>query len=112
MPKSELFRTLGKLTTERRNPRTLKIDSQDIGGILRLINREDRDVPAAVAREIPAIARAVRQIVASFREGGRLIYVGAGTSGRLGILDATECPPTFGTEPRMVQGIIAGGRKA
>src|SRR5689334_11903784 len=112
MPKSDLFKTLGKLTSERRNPRTMKIDSRDIGGILQLINREDRSVPGAVAREIPAITRAVRLIVASFRDGGRLIYVGAGTSGRLGILDATECPPTFGTEPSMVQGLIAGGRKA
>src|SRR5262249_51584571 len=73
------------------------------------IAAEDRTVPEAVARELPHVARAVELVVASFRKGGRLIYVGAGTSGRLGVLDASECPPTFGSDPAMVQGVIAGG---
>src|SRR5262245_66532039 len=76
------------------------------------IDREDRRAAAAVARVAPAIARAVERIVASFRAGGRLFFVGAGTSGRLGVLEAAECPPTFGTPPRLVQAIIAGGRRA
>ena len=80
--------------------------------ILRIINREDAGVSAAVAREIPAIARAVDAIASALRRGGRLFYVGAGTSGRLGVLDASECPPTFHVPPRLVQGIIAGGRGA
>lgn len=78
--------------------------------MLRLINREDHKVAPAVAQVIPDIARAVDLVVKSFRSGGRLIYAGAGTSGRLGVLDAAECPPTFGVSPRMVQGVIAGGR--
>jgi N-acetylmuramic acid 6-phosphate etherase len=80
--------------------------------IVLLMSREDEKVPAAVAREIPAIARAVDAIVPRMQTGGRLIYVGAGTSGRLGVLDASECPPTFGTSPQLVRGLIAGGRKA
>src|SRR4249920_552887 len=91
--------------TEQRNPRTLDLDTLDVSGILERIAAEDRGVPAAVARELPWIARAVELVVASFREGGRLIYVGAGTSGRLGVLDASECPPTFGSDPDQVQGI-------
>ncbi len=79
---------------------------------MRLMSHEDQKVPAAVAREIGAIARAVDAIVARMQRGGRLIYVGAGTSGRLGVLDASECPPTFGTSPQLVRGLIAGGRKA
>jgi len=80
--------------------------------IVRLMNREDRKVAIAVGREIPAIARAVDAIVGGIRKGGRLFYVGAGSSGRMGVLDAAECPPTFGTSPRMVQALIAGGRRA
>ncbi len=80
--------------------------------IVRLMNREDRKVAAAVAREVPAIARAVDAIVDSIRLGGRLIYVGAGSSGRMAVLDAAECPPTFGTSPKLVQALIAGGRAA
>jgi N-acetylmuramic acid 6-phosphate etherase len=80
--------------------------------IVRLMNREDRKVAAAVGREIPAIARAVDAIVSGIRKGGRLIYVGAGSSGRMGVLDAAECPPTFGTSPKQVQALIAGGRRA
>jgi len=80
--------------------------------ILQLMNREDRKVAMSVGRVIPAIARAVDAIVPALRSGGRLIYVGAGTSGRLGVLDAAECPPTFGVSPKLVQGLIAGGRRA
>ena len=80
--------------------------------MLRVINAEDHTVADAVEREIPAIARAVDAIVAAFKNGGRLFYIGAGTSGRLGVLDASECPPTFGVPPEMVQGIIAGGEAA
>ncbi len=80
--------------------------------IVRLMNREDRKVAVAVGRELAAIARAVDAIVGAIRKGGRLIYVGAGTSGRMGVLDAAECPPTFGTSPKLVQALIAGGRRA
>jgi len=98
-----------RLATEQRNPRTMDLDTLDVSGILDRISAEDRTVPEAVARELPHVARAVELVVASFREGGRLVYVGAGTSGRLGVLDASECPPTFGSNPEMVQGVIAGG---
>jgi N-acetylmuramic acid 6-phosphate etherase len=80
--------------------------------IVRLMNREDRKVAAEVGRELPAIARAVDAIVGGIRKGGRLIYVGAGSSGRMGVLDAAECPPTFGTSPKLVEALIAGGRRA
>jgi N-acetylmuramic acid 6-phosphate etherase len=80
--------------------------------IVRLMNREDRKVAIAVRRELPAIARAVDAIVSGIRKGGRLLYVGAGSSGRMGVLDAAECPPTFGTSPKLVQALIAGGRRA
>jgi len=101
-----------KLTTEQRNPRTAEIDAMSTLEIVDVINAEDGLIAAAVARERKAIAAAVDLITDSFRRGGRLFYVGAGTSGRLGVLDASECPPTFGTHPSMVQGIIAGGRGA
>lgn len=97
------------LTTEVINPALTDIDLMDTESRLRLINSEDAGVAAAVEREIPQIARAVQRAAASFRAGGRLLYVGAGTSGRLGVLDAAECPPTFGVSPQMVQGLIAGG---
>jgi len=103
------FEEFARLATEQRNPRTLDLDTLDVPGILARISAEDHGVPAAVARELPWIARAVELVVTSFREGGRLIYVGAGTSGRLGVLDASECPPTFGSPPEQVQGVIAGG---
>ncbi|GBD07063.1 N-acetylmuramic acid 6-phosphate etherase [bacterium HR21] len=103
---------LASLLTEQNNPATWDIDLADTQRILQLINAEDQKVAPAVAREIPFIAQAVDRIVESFRQGGRLFYVGAGTSGRLGILDAAECPPTFGTPPEMVQAIIAGGEAA
>lgn len=106
------FQELASLLTEQNNPATWDIDLADTQRILELINAEDQKVAPAVAREIPFIAQAVDRIVDAFRQGGRLIYVGAGTSGRLGILDAAECPPTFGTPPEMVQAIIAGGEAA
>jgi N-acetylmuramic acid 6-phosphate etherase len=98
--------------TERRNARSRGLDLKSTKEILRIINREDAGVARAVAREIPAMARAVDIISAALRRGGRLLYVGAGTSGRLAVLDASECPPTFGVSPQLVQGIIAGGRRA
>ena len=101
-----------KLTTERRNPCSGQIDRCSALEIVDIINAEDRKVAGAVRRERRRIAAAVEMIVRSFRRGGRLFYVGAGTSGRLGVLDASECPPTFGVKPSMVQGIIAGGRRA
>ena len=98
--------------TERRNPRTAAIDLASPQEIVDLINAEDEGVAGAVAAERENVARAVTAAEATFRAGGRLFYVGAGTSGRLGVLDASECPPTFGTHPEMVQGIIAGGLPA
>jgi N-acetylmuramic acid 6-phosphate etherase len=107
-----IFRELGKLVTEQRNPRSRNLDRLTTSQILKLMNAEDRRVPVAVGREIRNITRAVDIIVERLARGGRLFYVGAGTSGRLGVLDATECPPTFGTPRTLVQGIIAGGRRA
>lgn len=98
--------------TERRNPRTANIDLASPQEIVDLMNAEDAVVAAAVATQREQLARAVAIAEQSFRDGGRLFYVGAGTSGRLGVLDASECPPTFGTDPEMVQGIIAGGLAA
>jgi N-acetylmuramic acid 6-phosphate etherase len=108
--KREIFDELTGLATERRNPDTRKIDLATTKQILRMMNREDRRVARAVADAMPAIAEAVDRVVRSFKKGGRLLYFGAGTSGRLGILDASECPPTFGVPPEMVVGVIAGGR--
>ena len=98
--------------TERRNPRSSTIDIASALEIVDLIGAEDATVPLAVARARADIARAIDLIEAAFRAGGRLVYVGAGTSGRLGVLDAAECPPTFGTPPEMVVGLIAGGSTA
>ncbi|MCY4398074.1 MAG: N-acetylmuramic acid 6-phosphate etherase [Gemmatimonadetes bacterium] len=98
--------------TEQRNPRSEAIDRLSTLGIVGLINEEDQSVAVAVGREAQSIARAVDLTVEAFRAGGRLIYVGAGTSGRLGVLDAAEMPPTYGTDPEMVQGVIAGGFQA
>lgn len=98
--------------TERRNPRTASIDLATPMEIVDVINAEDRLVPDAVATQQEQIAAAITIAESAFRNGGRLFYVGAGTSGRLGVLDASECPPTFGTDPEMVQGIIAGGLPA
>ena len=99
-------------TTEKRNRASENIDKLSTKQIVDLINAEDALVPAAVARQSKQIAAAIDLIVERFRKGGRLFYVGAGTSGRLGVLDASECPPTFGVPPSLVQGIIAGGRRA
>jgi N-acetylmuramic acid 6-phosphate etherase len=98
--------------TEQRNQASKNLDHLSSIEIVRLMNREDRKVAPAVARELPAIARAVDAIVPRMEAGGRLIYVGAGTSGRLGVLDASECPPTFGTSPEDVFALIAGGERA
>lgn len=98
--------------TEQRNPATAAIDAASPEEIVRLINAEDAKVPAAVARASSEIARLIELTETAFRGGGRLIYVGAGTSGRLGVLDATECPPTYGSPPEMVVGLIAGGPPA
>jgi N-acetylmuramic acid 6-phosphate etherase len=98
--------------TEQRNPRSRGIDRKSTLEILRVLNREDARVASAVRRELPIIAKAADAIVSALRGGGRLIYVGAGTSGRQAVLDAAECPPTFGTPARMVQAIIAGGQRA
>jgi N-acetylmuramic acid 6-phosphate etherase len=95
--------------TEQENPRTAQISSLSTAAALRLINEEDARVAPAVAEVLPEIARAVDQIVARIERGGRLFYIGTGTSGRLGVLDASECPPTFGVSPDLVQAIIAGG---
>jgi N-acetylmuramic acid 6-phosphate etherase len=109
---SALAEQLGKLMTEQRNPRSMDLDRLSTEGVLRLINSEDKLVPLAVEREIPYIEQAVELIVHSLKQGGRLLYFGAGTSGRLGVVDASECPPTFGTDPGMVVGVMAGGHAA
>src|SRR5437899_13073567 len=101
-----------KLLTEQANPASASIDTLSTAEALGIINNEDRKVAEAVTRELPAIARAVDAIVSAFEKGGRLFYIGAGTSGRLGVLDAAECPPTFNVPPETVQGIIAGGEAA
>ncbi len=98
--------------TELRNPASRNLDRMTALQIVRLMNREDRKVAAAVGRELPAIARAVDAIVPRMQTGGRLIYVGAGSSGRIAVMDASECPPTFGTSPGLVRALIAGGKKA
>jgi N-acetylmuramic acid 6-phosphate etherase len=109
--KNDIYDQIKDLTTEQRNPRTREIDLAPTEEILKLINQEDRLVAEAVAKALPDIARVVDLVVASFKRGGRLMYFGAGTSGRLGVIDAAECPPTFGVDPGMVQGVIAGGRE-
>lgn len=109
---NNIFQQLSTLHTEKRNFRSMKIDSASVAEILHIINEEDKLVPFAVEKDFSSIAKAVNIIVHALKTNGRLLYVGAGTSGRLGILDATECPPTFGTKKEMVQGIIAGGKKA
>jgi N-acetylmuramic acid 6-phosphate etherase len=103
---------LDKLLTEQPNPASESIDALPTSRILSIINAEDQKVAAAVAAEIPAITRAVDTIVSAFQQGGRVFYIGAGTSGRLGVLDAAECPPTFSVPAEMFQGIIAGGESA
>lgn len=104
--------SLDRLVTEQRNERTRDIDQMSTVRMLELMNDEDKLVAGAVRKAIPAIAQAVDTIVGRLKRGGRLFYIGAGTSGRLGVLDASECPPTFGADPKLVQGIIAGGEPA
>ena len=112
MSENQVFKELALLVTESRNPESYDVDIMETEEIVRLINREDKKVAEAVEREIPYLVQAVDIIAHAFKNNGRLIYVGAGTSGRLGVLDASECPPTFGSDPEMVQGIIAGGFEA
>ena len=107
-----LLQTLSTLITEQRNPNSMNVDSLSALEIMQLMNEEDKQVPLAIEKCLPQIAQAVERIVAAFQQGGRLVYIGAGTSGRLGVLDASECPPTFGVSPEMVKGIIAGGERA
>lgn len=107
-----LLQTLSTLMTEQRNPNSMHVDSLSALEIVQLMNDEDKQVPLAIEKCLPQIAQAVECIVAAFQQGGRLVYIGAGTSGRLGVLDASECPPTFGVSPEMVKGIIAGGERA
>lgn len=103
---------LSHLTTENRNQKTMQLDELSIEKVLTLMNEEDHNVPESVKQALPNIEAAVQVIIQSFQNEGRLIYMGAGTSGRLGVLDAAECVPTFGTEPEIVQGLIAGGMQA
>lgn len=103
---------LENLTTERRNEKTMHLDELSISEALRLMNEEDQKVALAVQEALPAIEPVIATIITAFQNGGRLIYMGAGTSGRLGVLDAAECVPTFGVSPEMVQGLIAGGEQA
>lgn len=103
---------LDNLTTEKRNEKTMNLDEMSTEVFLKIMNEEDAKVAHLIQENIPHIAKAVNSITASLKSGGRLIYLGAGTSGRLGLLDAVECPPTFGTDPKEVVGLIAGGKKA
>ncbi|MEI4462847.1 N-acetylmuramic acid 6-phosphate etherase [Exiguobacterium indicum] len=103
---------LDQLATERRNERTMQLDEMTVEDVLRVMNAEDQTVATVIREQIPVIAEVVKHVIASFKNGGRLIYIGAGTSGRLGILDAAECVPTFGVSPDMVVGLIAGGERA
>ena len=107
-----LFAEISKLHTEQRNKNSMDIDVRSTSEILKIINSEDKTVPLAVEKELPYIEQAVELIVAALKNGGRLLYFGAGTSGRIGVVDAAECPPTFGTSPELIQGFIAGGKEA
>ncbi len=107
-----IFTEVSKLSTEQRNPASMKMDELGTAEILALINNEDKKVAIAVETELPFITEVVEELVGRLKIGGRLFYVGAGTSGRMGVVDAAECPPTFGTSPETVQAIIAGGDKA
>lgn len=111
-PVADDIQTIAALGTEGRNPRTLDLDTLDTATLLERMNDEDATVAAAVRAVLPQVAEAVELIAAARRRGGRLLYLGAGTSGRLGLLDAVECPPTFGTDPSEVVGLMAGGRDA
>lgn len=108
----KLFDEISKLSTEQKNPNSVNIDMQSTEEILSIINNEDKNVPLAVEKEIPYIAMAVDAIVKAIKNGGKLFYFGAGTSGRLGVVDASECPPTFGAPYDLINGYIAGGKEA
>ena len=112
MQEKDLFRELSTLVTESRNPNSYDIDMLDVSDVVRVFNEEDKKVALAVEKELPYIAQAIEIVTEAFKNGGRLCYFGAGTSGRLGVLDAVECPPTFGVEAGMVVGRIAGGYEA
>ena len=112
METKELFHQLQKLSTEQRNSNSMDIDAKSTPEILAIINDEDKKVAFAVETQLAYVSQAVELVVKSFLQGGRLIYVGAGTSGRVGVVDASECPPTFGVPFEMVQGLIAGGERA
>ena len=103
---------LDQMTTETRNEKTMQLDTMSVHDFVTVMNAEDQTVAQSVSHALPAIEAAIETITTSFKRGGRLFYIGAGTSGRLGVLDAAECVPTFGTAPEMVQGLIAGGMKA
>lgn len=108
MKNNPLLNQLSQLSTEQRNPNSMNLDELSALEIVQLMNAEDKNVPLAIEKCLPQIATAVEKIVHAFQHGGRLVYLGAGTSGRLGVLDASECPPTFGVSSEMVKGIIAG----
>ncbi len=112
MGEQNLFKELSSLVTESRNPDSYEVDVMSTEEVVRLFNNEDKKVAVAVEKEMPYIVQAVEIVTEAFKNGGRLIYAGAGTSGRLGVLDAAECPPTFGVEVGMVVGLIAGGYDA
>ncbi|MGX9418394.1 N-acetylmuramic acid 6-phosphate etherase [Vibrio sp. WJH972] len=112
MADDTLLSTLSQLVSEGRNPDTMDIDLLPTLALVEKLNQQDKLVPLAVEKELPNIATAVDHITQAFKKGGRLIYLGAGTSGRLGVLDASECPPTFGVSDEMVMGLIAGGKSA
>ncbi|BDU38415.1 N-acetylmuramic acid 6-phosphate etherase [Vibrio nigripulchritudo] len=112
MANDALLSALAHLVSEGRNPETMDIDLLSSLDIVKKLNHQDKQVPAAIEKELPQIAKAVDRIAEAFQKGGRLIYIGAGTSGRLGVLDASECPPTFGVSDQMVIGLIAGGKDA
>ncbi len=107
-----IFEEISKLSTEQKNPNSVNIDKQSTEAILHIINNEDKNVPLAVEAEIPYITQAVDKVVEAIKNGGRLLYFGAGTSGRLGVVDASECPPTFGAPYGLIDGFIAGGKEA
>lgn len=110
--KKKVFDEIKNLTTEQRNEKSMDIDARSIREVLEIINSEDKTVPLAVEKELPYIEKAVEYVLEAFKNGGRLLYFGAGTSGRIGVVDAAECPPTYGTHPELVQGFIAGGKEA
>lgn len=112
MSEKNLLNALGQMITEQRNPHSMNIDKLSALEIVKIINNEDKQVPIAIEKCLAKIAQAVEKIVQAFQQGGRLVYIGAGTSGRLGVLDASECPPTYGVNPESVVGLIAGGERA